>query len=110
MGIMEKKQGYIRLTDYLQKYWDDVKGEKLFPSLDCISASEIDDRIIDDVFILILHHHSNNHHFSTTHIGKNILKVGIKMITLLISAFLYLKPLEPLDNKITVTQFKYLDL
>ena len=32
------------------------------------------------------------------------------MITLLISAFLYLKPLEPLDNKVTVTQFKYLDL
>ncbi|PIR39375.1 MAG: hypothetical protein COV35_02340 [Alphaproteobacteria bacterium CG11_big_fil_rev_8_21_14_0_20_39_49] len=72
---MEKEVQKLRLTDYLQQFWDNARGDKVFPSIDCIRETEIDESLVDDVFILLIHHQSNNHYFSTTYIGNNILKL-----------------------------------
>jgi hypothetical protein len=77
---MKKTHKNLRLTDYLQEFWDISRGEKTFPSLDCIREKDIDESLIEDVFILLVHYQSNDHYFSTTHLGKNILKLHVDPI------------------------------
>jgi len=72
---MEKPKKSLRLTDYLEEFWNMHRGDRRFPSLDSIVDEYIDEKTQDDVFIIDVIHQSHNHHFATRYMGENVQKL-----------------------------------